>query len=148
MSDSGGARELGAVYGRIAALATSAQNDGALPGATHEATRTNPLCGDRVTIRLVVAADVVRAARFEMRGCALARASAALLTDAVVGCSVVRVLTLVTAADALLAGKPSVELGVLEALRGAHLFPARSPCLALAWRSLEAAIGSAGAGPV
>ena len=38
---------------------------GPLPGATHQARLTNPLCGDRVTLRLRVVEEVVAALRFE-----------------------------------------------------------------------------------
>ena len=36
------------------------RNQGPLPGATHEATAHNPLCGDEVTLRLVMGGNLKR----------------------------------------------------------------------------------------
>ena len=62
------------------------RNYGALdtPDARHE--EFNPLCGDRVRIELSLAADgTVRAARFQGDLCMIAKASASLLTELVLG---------------------------------------------------------------
>ena len=53
------------------------RHHGALAGATHSATIDNPLCGDVVTIQLALDGDTIRAAAFECKGCALARAAPA-----------------------------------------------------------------------
>jgi nitrogen fixation NifU-like protein len=119
----------------------SPRNEGALAGATHEATTKNPLCGDRVTVRVRVDGGTVREARFEARGCMIARASASLLTEAVAGRSVEGAIDLVRTVDALVAGEPAAtDVGVLEPLRGVQEFPARRACVTLAWRALEAAL--------
>jgi nitrogen fixation NifU-like protein len=117
-------------------------NQGALPEATHEATTKNPLCGDRVTLRLRVEDDRIREARFEARGCMIARASASLLTEAVVGRSVAEAQTLVRLVEGLVMGQPitEVDAGPLEPLRGAKEFPARRTCVTLAWHALEASL--------
>jgi nitrogen fixation NifU-like protein len=117
-------------------------NQGALPGATHEATTKNPLCGDRVTLRLRVEDDRIREARFEARGCMIARASASLLTEAVLGRSVAEAQTLVRVVEGLVTGEPFTEAdaGPLEPLRGAKEFPARRTCVTLAWHALEASL--------
>jgi len=121
----------------------SPHNEGPLPGATHEATKKNPLCGDRVTVRLVVEGGQVRAARFEARGCMIARASASLLTDAVAAVGVEDARALATRLEALVNGDPPPgDAGVLEPLRGVRDFPARRGCVTLAWRALEAALGA------
>ncbi len=125
------------------------RNHGPLPGATHEATAKNPLCGDRVTVRLRVDdAGVVREARFEARGCMIAKASGSLLTEAVLGATAegARALGRTVAelvdgtgdADAA-AGAPSAS-GALRALEGVRAFPARKGCVTLAWRALDAAL--------
>jgi nitrogen fixation NifU-like protein len=131
------------------------RNEGALADATHEATAHNPLCGDRVTLRVRVDGGAVCAARFEARGCMIARASASLLTEAIVGRSVSEALELVRTVERVVAGEPTphadtggVERGLergLEPLRGGRQFPARRACITLAWHALEAALGQAGA---
>ncbi len=120
----------------------SPRNEGPLDGATHEATSTNPLCGDRVTVRLRVDAGAVTAARFEARGCLIARASASLLTEAVAGRSLAGAVELAGTLGALVTGDPApADVGTLEPLRGVREFPARRNCVLLAWRALEAAAG-------
>lgn len=57
-----------------------------LPQANRRAAGKNPLCGDCVTVQLRVEGDAIREAAFEAFGCALCRASASLLTEAVRGC--------------------------------------------------------------
>jgi hypothetical protein len=59
---------------------------GDLADATHAADADNPLCGDSYQVRLKVeAGGVIREAAFEGSGCAISKASASLMLDAVVG---------------------------------------------------------------
>jgi nitrogen fixation NifU-like protein len=123
----------------------SPRNEGPLDGATHEATTTNPLCGDRATVRLQVdAAGVVRTARFQARGCMIARASASLLTEAVTGRRVGEAIQLARTLEVMVArDSPPADVGPLEPLRGVRDFPARRSCVLLAWRALEEALSGA-----
>jgi nitrogen fixation NifU-like protein len=115
-------------------------NEGPLAGATHEATVKNPLCGDRVTLRLRVVEDVVTDARFEAKGCMIAKASASLLTDAVRGLSLSAALALLPCVErSITTGEVDPALGALASLRGAHAFPARRACVLLPWKALESA---------
>ena len=114
------------------------RNEGRLEDATHEATLTNPLCGDRITLRVAVKADGIATARFEARGCMIARASASLLTEAVRGRTIADALLLATSVEALVELPPE-----LEALAGAREFPARRAGVTLAWRALTNALGAA-----
>jgi nitrogen fixation protein NifU and related proteins len=45
----------------------------------------NPLCGDRLSMDLIVKDGVVQDVRFSGRGCAISQASASMLTDEMVG---------------------------------------------------------------
>jgi nitrogen fixation NifU-like protein len=122
----------------------SPRNEGALEGATHAATQRNPLCGDRVTVSLRVEGSVIRAARFEARGCLIARASASILTEQVAGRQVPTALQLASILETLVAGAPgSTDAGPLEPLRGAREFPARRACVMLPWRALVEALKDA-----
>jgi nitrogen fixation NifU-like protein len=97
------------------------RNEGRLEDATHEATMTNPLCGDRITLRLAVTPEGVAAARFEARGCMIARASASMLTESVRGRTVADVLALAAAVEALVELPPELEaLAGASASRGAR----------------------------
>jgi nitrogen fixation NifU-like protein len=115
-------------------------HEGPLAGATHEATVKNPLCGDRVTVRLRVVGGTIEEARFEAKGCMIARASSSLLTDAVEGLSLSAALALMPRVEkSITSGEADPGLGALESLRGAHAFPARRTCVLLPWRALESA---------
>lgn len=120
---------------------------GRLAGANRRASAKNPLCGDWVAVYLRVEGGVVQEAGFESFGCALCRASASLLTEAVRGRSVGAVRELVDWIETLVGegradGDGAEELRVLAAVRGA---PARIRCVLLPWRTLAAAMGEPGA---
>jgi nitrogen fixation NifU-like protein len=70
-------------------------NQGALPAPTISQEGTNPLCGDRVRIELLLDGDVVRDARFTANACAICVASASMLTDLVRSAPLEEVETLV-----------------------------------------------------
>ena len=94
------------------------RNEGVLADATHEATLKNPLCGDRVTIQARVEAGVVTAAKFQARGCMIAKASASLLTETVIGRPLEACMALVIALDGLVVGDAAPVDPALESLRG------------------------------
>jgi nitrogen fixation NifU-like protein len=131
-----------AAYQELIALhARAPHNEGPLPAATHEATRRNPLCGDRVTLRLCVVEGRILEARFEARGCMIARASASLLTELVSGVGKDDALRLAQALETLLdASAPPEDAGPLEPLRGARELPARKGCVLLPWQTLTSAL--------
>ena len=58
-------------------------------GAPEQSNRTakgyNPLCGDIVTVYLLLKGNVVQDIRFEGRGCAISIASASIMTELIVG---------------------------------------------------------------
>lgn len=60
-------------------------NFGALPEATHQHTENNPLCGDEVTMQVIMKNERVADIRFTGHGCAISTASASLITDKVKG---------------------------------------------------------------
>jgi len=119
------------------------RNRGALEAATHHAEGHNPLCGDQVTIYLDVDDGVVKDVRFEGAGCAIATASASLMTEALKGRTVAEVDALFRRFHDLVTddnAKASPELGKLEVLAGVREFPARVKCATLAWHTLNAAL--------
>ncbi|TLZ73194.1 MAG: SUF system NifU family Fe-S cluster assembly protein, partial [Methanobacteriota archaeon] len=56
-----------------------------LPDASAKAVGHNPLCGDRVTVYLRVDGGTIADVAFVGQGCAISKASASLMTDAVKG---------------------------------------------------------------
>src|SRR5204863_1939166 len=61
------------------------RNFHAIADASHTAEGYNPLCGDRLTLYLKLADGVVSEAAFEGAGCAISKASASMMTDAIKG---------------------------------------------------------------
>jgi len=122
----------------------SPRNHGPLPGASHEGTADNPLCGDRVTLRLVVGDGGIAAARFEARGCALSRAAGSLLTEAVKGLSPAEALALGERFAAFLLGGETPPSESLAVFGGVKAFPSRIVCATLPWKALAAALRGRG----
>lgn len=124
------------------------RNQGPLADATCSATAHNPLCGDRVTLRLRIEGDRVTEARFEARGCMIATASASLLTEAVRDHSTEEALHLADTIDALTGDAPPDDAGSLEPLRGVREFPARKACVQIAWQALRSALAEQRSAPL
>ena len=59
------------------------RNFARLPTANHQAEGANPLCGDHVTVYLDVKDGVIRDISFQGEGCAIAKASASMMTSVV-----------------------------------------------------------------
>ena len=120
------------------------RNFGALARYNHRAEGFNPLCGDRLTLYLKVAGDLVEAASFEGTGCAISTASASLMTEALKGKSIAQAEALFAGFHALVTGGAPVPdalpLGKLQVLAGVQEFPARIKCATLAWHTLHAAL--------
>jgi nitrogen fixation NifU-like protein len=111
----------------------------------------NPLCGDRVVVYMTIADGVVRDVSFEGVGCAIAKASASLMTEALRGLTVdaarkrfSEFQAMVTAAHDV----PPADLGKLSVLAGVREFPTRVKCASLAWHTAKAVLDGAGAAPV
>lgn len=123
------------------------RNFRALDDANCHAKGHNPLCGDRVTVRVRVGSGLIEEVCFEGAGCAISTASASLMTEAVKGKTVADAHGLFQAFRALVTGKEALasgaELGKLEVLAGVREYPVRVKCATLAWHTLEAALKAA-----
>ena len=118
------------------------RNFGSLDAADASIEGFNPLCGDRLTVRLKMAEDTIAEIRFEGEGCAISTASASLMTEAVKGKSRSEALALFGRVHRLLTddAASSDELGKLAALSGVREFPARVKCASLCWHTLASAL--------
>jgi nitrogen fixation protein NifU and related proteins len=123
------------------------RNFGRLEPADASADGHNPLCGDRLTVTLRLAGDVVDELKFEGNGCAISVASASLMSEAVRGRTRAQVAELfdhVHVALTQVDAPADPSLGKLAALSGVREFPARVKCASLCWHTLNAALASAG----
>jgi nitrogen fixation NifU-like protein len=118
------------------------QNFRAMPEATAHAEGMNPMCGDQLTVWLKLNGDVVEDVSFQGSGCAISKASASLMTQAVKGKTRGEVERLFDTFHALVTGHGGGEnLGGLRAFSGVSRFPLRVKCATLAWHALKSAMG-------
>jgi nitrogen fixation NifU-like protein len=121
------------------------RNFGALEQPSRKADGFNPLCGDKLTVYLHLEGARVASVSFHGSGCAISKASASMMTDAVKGKTIAeaealfeRFHEMVTAAPG--EGPPPDKLGKLAVFAGVREFPARVKCASLAWHALHAAL--------
>jgi nitrogen fixation NifU-like protein len=113
---------------------------GALDGAVR-ADGDNPFCGDRVSVWVRLDGDCIAQVGFEAQSCAIAKASASLMSEAVRGLGVAAAAALFARFERLVRGEPvDAELGELVALGGVAAFPVRVACATLPWTTLTAAL--------
>lgn len=121
------------------------RNFHALSDASHRAEGYNPLCGDRLTLYLKLDGDTIEDVAFEGAGCAISKASASMMTDALKGRSIVEANALFDRFHQMVTtppGEPVEDLGKLSALAGVREFPVRVKCASLAWHTLKAALNN------
>ena len=119
---------------------------GALPSPTASHEGFNPLCGDEVTVDLLVNGGVVEDVAFRGAGCSISQSSASLMTEAVIGKRAEEAESLIREFTAMMTGSDEIDLealGDLEALMGVRKFPVRVKCATLAWHTLHEALGEA-----
>ncbi|MFC4252958.1 Fe-S cluster assembly sulfur transfer protein SufU [Sinimarinibacterium flocculans] len=114
-----------------------------LDAATHHGSGSNALCGDSVSVSLVVDGDVLREIAFKERSCNVCKASASMMTELVHGRPLAEVRALCAdfrrwVAEGDAAWTPPDALAPLALLRERS---ARHRCLTLAWEALADALG-------
>lgn len=105
----------------------------------------NPLCGDRLTLYLQLDGERIADVAFEGSGCAISKASASLMTDALKGRTVAEAEALFERFHQLVTTPPDEPadidgLGKLAVFAGVRDYPARVKCASLAWHTLKAAV--------
>jgi nitrogen fixation NifU-like protein len=111
------------------------------PTATQEG--YNPLCGDRLTLYLTLDHEVIEDVAFQGSGCAISKASASLMTDALKGKTVAEARELFDRFHQMITSNPDTpagDLGKLSVLAGVREFPTRVKCASLAWHTMKAAV--------
>ncbi|HYW70288.1 MAG TPA: SUF system NifU family Fe-S cluster assembly protein [Pyrinomonadaceae bacterium] len=116
-----------------------------LENANRRAEGFNPLCGDQLNVYLHVEGDQVQEVSFEGSGCAISKASASMMTQAVKGKSKQEAETLFNEFHRMAMGELDEEseenhLGKLKIFAGVREFPARVKCATLSWHTMHAAL--------
>ncbi|HAX82909.1 MAG TPA: SUF system NifU family Fe-S cluster assembly protein [Actinobacteria bacterium] len=126
------------------------RRSGRLESPTAHADGTNPLCGDEISLDLVIAEGKVAEAAVTGRGCSISQASASMMADRIVGKTLAEVDELIHRVKRLLdieegdpgldPERPGAALGDLESLAGVRRFPVRVKCADLPWATLQQAL--------
>jgi nitrogen fixation protein NifU and related proteins len=103
----------------------------------------NPLCGDRLMLYVKVDGDRIADVAFQGSGCAISKASASLMTEALKGKTVVEARELFERFHEMVTSSPDTaapDLGKLSVLSGVREYPTRVKCASLAWHTMKAAL--------
>jgi nitrogen fixation protein NifU and related proteins len=122
----------------------SPRNYRAMENVDHTAQGNNPLCGDQVRVWLRMDGEVIKEATFQGSGCAISRASASLMTGAVVGKTRAEAEALFERFQRLITGRVEAgeaeTLGKLAVFSGVSEFPIRVKCASLSWHAMREAL--------
>ncbi len=112
----------------------------------------NPLCGDEITLFLLVDGEgddaVVSDVKIGGQGCSISQSSASMMTQAIIGKRVSEARAMIRRFRAMMGvegiemqpGDDDIDLGDLEALQGVVKFPVRIKCAVLGWNTLADAL--------
>jgi nitrogen fixation NifU-like protein len=112
---------------------------------THSAAGHNPLCGDQLIVYLDLEDGEVKDIAFEGSGCAISKAAASMMTQALKGKSKEKAEELFNEFHAMVTGELDEEqqensLGNLRIFAGVKEFPVRVKCATLPWHTMHAAL--------
>jgi len=121
------------------------RNFGPLPEANCSSEGYNPLCGDRITLYLVVANDMILDVSWEGSGCAICTASASVMTEALKGHTLAEARDLFARFHDVVTGPPDENpnvdgIGKLAVFSGVREYPVRIKCATLPWHTMRAAL--------
>ena len=105
----------------------------------------NPLCGDKITVFLYIDGDTIKDLGFQGTGCAISKASASMMTDALKGKTLAEANAFFEQFHAMVTAPATSEvktdaLGKLAVLSGVREYPMRVKCASLAWHTMKAAM--------
>lgn len=119
------------------------RNFHAMEAANRQAEGYNPLCGDHYTIFIDVADDAIRDISFQGSGCAISKASASMMSQALKSKTTAQAEELFSKFHEVVTGAEAgnaEHLGKLAVFAGVASFPTRIKCATLAWHTLHAAL--------
>src|SRR5438132_1345083 len=116
-----------------------------IEGADRTAVGNNPLCGDALRVYVKMDNDTVGDVAFKGSGCAISKASASMMTQAVKGKTKEEAEAMFGEFHRMVTGDLDIEtdennLGKLKIFAGVLEFPARVKCASLSWHTLNAAL--------
>ena len=105
----------------------------------------NPLCGDKITLRLQLEGDTITDIGFIGEGCAISQASCSTMTEALKGKTLAEAEEMFGKFHKMLTvdddPEPDLDaLGKLAVFAGVREFPMRVKCATLGWHTLNQAL--------
>ena len=104
----------------------------------------NPLCGDRCTVFINQQDGVIQDIAFQGNGCAISKASASMMTQALKGKTLPEAEAMFKDFHGMVTGQQKegqgAEMGKLKVFAGVSEFPARVKCATLAWHTMMNAL--------
>jgi nitrogen fixation protein NifU and related proteins len=107
----------------------------------------NPTCGDHIRLMAKVEQGKVTDVKFEGKGCAISMASASMMSERLIGMTVVEARRLIADFIAVIRGEKEMDansLGELASLEGVKQYPMRVKCATMAWHAAEKALDKLG----
>ena len=113
---------------------------------THTSEGYNPLCGDRIHVSVELEGNIIKDVGFMGSGCAISKASASVMTTLIKGRSIKEAEEIFHRFQSLITSDLNSpvdldQVGKLAVFAGVREFPARVKCAALAWHTMQAALG-------
>ena len=119
---------------------------GKFEGFTHFSEGYNALCGDAISIYLSVKEGIIEKAYFESASCAICKASASILLEAIEGTSKETFPSVQNGFSEILEGNPGGQSEALNAdilaFQGIKEFPSRKNCALLPYTTFQKALNS------
>jgi nitrogen fixation NifU-like protein len=117
------------------------RNAGRLERPDLQAMVVNPLCGDELSVDVALDGGKIQDVRFRVRGCAIATASASMLSEQVKGLTLADLARLEHGFQEAITSEGAAlpeELEPLEPLLSVRDYPHRQSCARLPWDALRA----------
>ena len=129
----------------------NARNYRVLHDASHQATGSNILCGDEMSLYLKIVQDRIEDVAFQCTCCGISMASASIMTESIEHKSIAEAKAFVEMFSATLngnGGRDGLNAGQRAILDTVRKFPGRVRCAALAWSTLLAAFDATPQAPL
>jgi nitrogen fixation protein NifU and related proteins len=121
---------------------------GTIAAASAGTEHRNPLCGDVITVQIVVDGDRIADAAFSASACSITQASASMLLEKIIGGTVADAWIVLSTVERLINSTTALtdselgELGDLRSLASVARFPARKACVRLVTGAITGAIAA------
>jgi len=125
------------------------RNHGVIETPSARVEGVNPLCGDELTLYLIVEDGKIKDVKLEAKGCSINTASGSMMTEVIVGKTLEEAHEIINTFKDMMMNKTKTDVELpedledLEALQGVKKYPVRIKCALLPWNTLIEGIETA-----